>query len=592
MDRRPLFWNLFPSYVVVIGLSLAAVTWYATSSLRGFHHKEVETDLEARARLVEKQFARALDSGDSTLVDALCKDMGKRAATRVTVILPSGKVMGDSDEDPSKMENHATPSRPEVMAALAGRMEHSVRHSATLDKNMMYLAIPLMRGDEVAGVVRTALPVTAIDEVLDGVHRKLAVAGLLIGVLAAALSLLLSRRVSRPIAQMKAGAERFARGDLDVRLAVPDTEELAGLAQAMNEMAAQLGERLNRILQQRNEQEAILASMVEGVVAIANDERLISVNRAAVHLLAIDLADPVGRSIEEVVRNTAFQSFATRALKGPTPAEDEIALSGKAPAVLQVHGAALRDAQGRQIGAVIVLNDVTRLRRLENVRSDFVANVSHELKTPITSIKGFVETLLDGALRNPDDAQRFLAIIAKQADRLNTIIEDLLLLSRLEQGTGTPGISLEECRLKGVLDAAVQACCVQAGEKGITVSVTCGEELTARVNPPLLEQAVVNLVDNALKYSEAGQPIVVRAEQTPSETLITVSDHGCGIEKQHLPRLFERFYRVDKARSRTLGGTGLGLAIVKHIAQVHQGRVTVESTPGKGSRFTIRLPNG
>lgn len=590
MARRPLLWQLFPSYVVIIALSLAAVTWYATSTLREFHHGEVARELEARARLLEPQVARLLAPEAAAALDALCKDLGKRSGTRITIILPSGKVAGDSQEDPAEMENHATPSRSEVMAALRGQRGNAVRHSATLDKDMMYLALPVMRDGAVAAVVRTSLPVTAIGEALEGVHRRLALAGLAVGILAALISLWLSRRVSRPLAAMRQGAERFARGELDTRLAVPDTEELAALAEALNQMAAQVGERLSRISQQRNEQEAILSSMAEGVLAVDAAERLISINRAARGMLGVELAAPEGRSIQEAVRNAALQDFVAHALREAGPIEGEVALSAPVETILQAVGAALRDAVGRQIGAVIVLNDITRLRRLEAVRRDFVANVSHELKTPITSIKGFVETLLDGAMKNPADAERFLRIIAKQADRLNAIIEDLLLLSRLEQANGQPAITLENTRLKPVLEAAIQVCCIQAEEKGIDVQLLCPDGLTARVNPPLIEQAVVNLVDNAIKYSEAGQPVEVRVEQTPAETHILVADRGCGIEKQHIPRVFERFYRVDKARSRKLGGTGLGLAIVNHIAQAHRGRVEVASAPGHGSTFTLRIP--
>jgi two-component system phosphate regulon sensor histidine kinase PhoR len=586
MIRKPLLWQLFPSFVVVTALSLAAVTWYATSSLRDFYQGEVRADLEARARLLEEQVLACLDT---RAVDALCKDLGKRSATRITVILKSGKVVGDSEEDPAEMENHATPDRPEVVAALGGTVGTARRHSATLDKNMMYLAIPLKRGDAVIGTVRTALPLTAIDATLEGVHRRLAWAGLAVGVVAALLSMWISRRVSKPLGEMKRGAEGFARGELDSRLAVPETEELASLAEAMNQMATQLGERLRTITEQRNEQEAILASMVEGVLAVDTEERLISINRAAAQMLAVDLPAPEGRSIQEAVRNVALQRFVARTLSEPGPTEGEVVLTGDREVVLQAHGAALRDVQGHRTGAVIVLNDVTRVRRLENVRRDFVANVSHELRTPITSVKAAVETLLDGALSSPDDARRFAGIIAKQVDRLNALIEDLLLLSRIEQDK-EPGISLERSELGHILQSAVQTCSAKAAEKSVSVAVQCRDDLAATVNPPLLEQAVVNLVDNAVKYSEPGSLVEVTATGSGQEILIAVTDRGCGIEKEHLSRIFERFYRVDKARSRKLGGTGLGLAIVKHIAQAHHGQVTVESTPGQGSVFTIHLP--
>ena len=594
MPRRRLLWQLFPSYLVITLLSLLAVTWYATRSLRGFYRAETQTMLEARARLVEKQLLATHRSGDKAAVDALCKDLGSRSDTRITAMLPSGVVVGESDEDTAKMELHNTPDRPEMMAALGGEVGVATRQSATLNKDMMYVAVPLFTGEgearEVELVVRTSFPVTSVEDALRHIHAELAIAGLVIAVFAGVVSLVVSRRISQPLEEMKQGADRFAEGDLHVRLPVPETAELASLAEAMNQMAAQLEERLNTILRQRNEQEAILASMVEGVVAVDNDERLISMNVAATAMLGVDDGKLEGRSIQEAVRNPALQRFVAGALAEPEVSEGEIELVGNGQRVLQAHGAALRDAEGRQIGAVVVLNDVTRLRRLESIRREFVANVSHELRTPITSVKGFVETLLDGALGNPEDATRFLGIIARQVDRLNAIIEDLLLLSRLEQDTGQPAATLEEATLKDVLDAAVQVCSLKATEKDMALRVTCAAGFTARINAPLLEQAVVNLVHNAINYSEPGRAVEIVAEPGDGETIVRVADQGCGIGPEHLPRLFERFYRVDRARSRKLGGTGLGLAIVKHIAQAHGGRVTVESEPGKGSVFTIHLP--
>jgi two-component system phosphate regulon sensor histidine kinase PhoR len=257
---------------------------------------------------------------------------------------------------------------------------------------------------------------------------------------------------------------------------------------------------------------------------------------------------------------------------------------------LQAHGTILHDAEDRGIGALVVLNDVTRIRKLESVRREFVANVAHEIRTPVTSIKGFVETLLDGALENPKNAEHFLNIIGRQAERLNAIIEDLLSLSRIEQETESAEIALKEGRIIDVLQAAVQLCEKKAAGKKIAVRLACEEDVSAKINPPLLEQALVNLIDNAINYSGRGSPVHVEAARGDTEIIIGVRDQGCGIAKQHLPRLFERFYRVDKARSRKLGGTGLGLAIVKHITQAHGGNVTVESTPGEGSTFRIHLP--
>jgi two-component system phosphate regulon sensor histidine kinase PhoR len=529
-------------------------------------------------------------AGERSGIDALCKGLGRDAATRITVMLPSGEVVGDSEEKPADMENHATQDRPEMMAALDGEQGLSTRYSSTLEKEMMYLAVPLKAAGEIVGVVRTSVPATSIEDALGRVHRELALAGLAVAGIAALVSLLVSRRISHPLEEMKLGARRFAHGNLQSRLAVPETDELASLAEAMNQMAAQLDERLRTITRERNEHEAILASMAEGVLAVDTEERLITINQAAAQMLGIR-AEPQGRTIQEAVRNPALQKFVAHALSAASAVEgEEIAMPEATTRVLKPHGAPLRDAGGNRFGAVVVLNDITQLRRLENVRRDFVANVSHELRTPITSIKGFVETLLDGAMRDADDAGRFLNIIAKQADRLNAIIEDLLLLSRLEEDAEQRSITLQEGEIKPVLDAAVEICGLKAAEKQIAVEVHCDGDLHARINAHLLEQAVVNLIDNAINYGEPGSNVEVGARRVDGEVVVHVRDEGCGIEKDDLPRLFERFYRVDKARSRKLGGTGLGLAIVKHIAQVHGGRVTVESTVGKGSVFSLHLP--
>ncbi|HQG49657.1 MAG TPA: ATP-binding protein, partial [Sedimentisphaerales bacterium] len=315
-----------------------------------------------------------------------------------------------------------------------------------------------------------------------------------------------------------------------------------------------------------------------------------SLNQAAAQLLSIDPATAQGRAVEEVVRNLSLQQFVRQTLASDKPTEDDVSFSAEGERFFHVQGARLVHPRGERAGAVIVLSDMTRIRRLESLRRDFVANVSHELKTPVTSIQGFAEALQEGGVADPEQTKRYVSIISKHAQRLNSIIEDLLSLSRLEDGAERRAISFESHSLKEILKAAIELAAVKAEQKQITVSLICPDEVQAKINAPLLEQAIVNLIDNAVKYSEPGAAVEVRVEPGESQTAIHVKDAGCGIPASHLSRIFERFYVVDKSRSRKLGGTGLGLAIVKHIAQVHGGQVTVESTPGKGSVFTLYLP--
>jgi two-component system phosphate regulon sensor histidine kinase PhoR len=330
--------------------------------------------------------------------------------------------------------------------------------------------------------------------------------------------------------------------------------------------------------------------MIEGVLAVDATQRIVSINRAAADLLGIDALAVLGRSIQEVVRNADLRQFALQAIDCREPVEDDLVLRAARDRTLRVRGTPLRDVSGEG-GAVIVLNDITDIRHLENVRRDFVANVSHELKTPVASIKGFVETLLDGRVDDPDDRRRFLEIVGRQSDRLGAIIDDLLALSRIEQAEGMGDLPLERVAVADVLAAVVAECGPRADDRSIAIEVESPPGLEAEVNAPLLEQALINLVDNALKYSEQGGSVILAATPTEDGMLdLIVRDHGTGIGAEHLPRLFERFYRVDKGRSRKLGGTGLGLSIVKHIVQAHGGTVAVESTLGVGSTFRVRLP--
>ncbi|MBN2288708.1 MAG: PAS domain-containing protein, partial [Candidatus Glassbacteria bacterium] len=558
MRKRRLLWQLYPSYLFITLLSLVALAWYASWSMQEFYREQTAADLEVRARFLEKLVLQRLSAADTSRLNSLCKEYGNKSETRITVILPSGGVIGDSDEEPGRMDNHV--DRPEVIEALAGRVGTSSRYSHTLQKEMMYLAVPLRAGGQVVGVLRTSMPLTFIERALGNVYEKIALGGLVVVLLAAGVILWMSRRISRPLVELKQGAERFSRGDLEDKLRVPETLEVAALAEAMNRMAGRLDDRIRTVERQRNELEALLGAMIEGVMAVDVDERIINMNRAAGKLLKVFPSEARGRSIQEVVRISGLQRFVQTALAGREPVESEIILHDREDRFLQVHGSMLRDLDGRLVGTLIVLNDVTRIHQLENIRREFVSNVSHELKTPITSIKGFVETLLDGKPKAPEDVQRFLEIISRQADRLNAIIEDILSLSRIEQEAEKAEIPLERGRIREVLAAAIHSCKVKAEAKKITIALECPEDLSAGINAALLEQAVVNYIDNAIKYSEQAGAIQVQASGGDGEVVISVRDHGCGIETVHLPRLFERFYRVDKARSRKLGGTGLGLS--------------------------------
>ena len=595
MRKRRLLWQLYPSQLLITLVALLAVTLYVSDTLRDFYIAQTVKDLESRVQMAAEQIKTPFFNLQYDELNNLCREIGKKSSTRFTVILNSGEIAGDSDKDPAKMANHS--DRPEVKAAFTGRTGSAIHFSQTLQKKMMYVAIPLKRFGKTEGVLRASISAALFDTALKSIYLKITAGSLIVAILTALVTWTVARRISRPMEEIKRGVERFAGGDFRHKLVITNPEsvslEVARLAETINHMSDQLNDRIQTVTRQHHQLEAVFAGMVESVFAVDSHEKVIRMNQAAADLLGTEQEYVHGRNILEVINNPDLREFVKRTLVNSDPLEEEFIFrtDNNTQRSLQAHGVLLRDERRQEIGALIVLNDVTRMRRLEEVRQDFVANVSHELKTPITSIKGYIETLLDQAVDNPDDTRRFLGIVMKQADRLNAIVEDLLMLSRLEKEDREYEISLTKSKIRDPLHAAIDACKAEAEANDIKINLKCSDTLTGEINPRLLEQAVINLVVNGVKYSRKGSEILINAEQKGNGIEIRVQDRGCGITAEHLPRLFERFYRSDKARSRQLGGTGLGLAIVKHIVQLHHGDVTVESTPGQGSTFTIHLPS-
>jgi two-component system phosphate regulon sensor histidine kinase PhoR len=588
MRRRKLLWHIFPSYLLITIVAVTAVSWYSFDAVRRFYLEETAAALTARARLLEERARPLTARSDADALDSLAKELGAAVSTRITVIAPNGVVIADSEEDPAVMDNHG--DRPEIVQAMTGEVGRSSRYSYTLETSMMYVAVPISAETGIAGVVRTAVPLTAVEDQLRTIRTRIALAALLLLALSAVVSLAVSRRIARPLHQMQLGAERFAKGDLEHTVPVPDSAEFASLAESLNTMATELDERIRAVVQQKAEQEAVFAGMTEGVVAVDREGRIITLNRAAARMFGIEPDTARGRAMQEVIRSTGLHEIAGAALDGEGPIERQMAVGGPDERIIEAHAAPLR-TDGQEIsGAVIVLNDVTKLHRLENVRKDFVANVSHELRTPITSIKGFVETLRDGLDGDAGQNARFLEIIAKHVDRLNAIIEDLLYLSRIEEDTEQTNIVLEHHPVADLLRQTIDTCVAAAAQKSVEVRLSADESLTARVSWQLMGHAIANLLDNAIKYSDAGGVVDVEAAGDGGEVVISVRDHGTGIAEEHQSRIFERFYQVDKSRSREMGGTGLGLSIAKHIVHAHGGTIAVQSILNQGSTFSIHLP--
>lgn len=588
MRRRLFLWRLFATYSAVVLAALIATGGYAVYSLRAYTVSDTAATLDAHVDLAAAALAPLIRRGAFAEADALCKQIGRETGTRITVIRPDGTVVGDSFEAIARMENHA--DRPEIQTAMQGDRGTHVRVSRTIGERLSYLAVPVVDGGAVTAVVRASLPLAPVEQMTASLYARLGLGAGIALTFAFAAAWFTAGRLAQPLDAAFVSVHRIAEGDYDHRLTASDVLEFARPVSAINQFAARLERRITQANRHRGEGEAILASMVEGVLAVDTQSRVISMNRAAGDMLGMSAALATGLPVEEAAPNREVQRFVHEAITTPETVQAEFSLRARGGDVVAAQGTPLRDRANQRVGALVVLHDVTRLRRLEQVRRDFVANVSNELKTPITAIKGYVESILEDGLDNADRAERSMRATAKHANRLSAIIEDLLALSRIEEDEDKAVQHFDVLPVRDVLNNAARQCAARASTRKIALAVDCDPTLEARINPALLEQAVVNLVDNAVRFSENGGRVEIGAARVDESVLIRVRDYGCGIDPEHLPRIFDRFYQIGSAHSAPAGGTGLGLAIVQHIARAHGGGVRATSTPGEGSTFTIDLP--
>jgi two-component system phosphate regulon sensor histidine kinase PhoR len=562
-------------------------SWWLVDRVQSAGEADLRVELFSRAQLVTDGLA-VVQAAIPTVREVRLRRLTGTENQRVSVLSEDGQTVWDSHPNAPRLVDEWPLDQ--IRAGLADGRSETQQASAVFDERAQYVAVPANVAGSEGGYVVVSAPLSRAATGRLELVAALAAVGLCITAGAGAVSLWMARRVTSSVRRVARQAEQLADGDVSQPLEVSHAEECEQLVISLNRIAEQLRERMDAVTREEHEREAVLSSVAEGVLAVDTDYRVMSLNRVACSFLGLQSHSALGRRLDEVIRNSDLRRFVDQVLAADASAGAELLLALGAGRLLKAQGTALRDGQGRATGAVIVLNDVTRLRKLESLRREFVANVSHELKTPVTSIQGFVETLLDGALADGEAAERFLRIIARQADRLNSIIDDLLSLSKIERDAQAGEIALEVGPILEVLQAALVDCQVKADERQIELVLDCAAGLSGRINARLLEQAVTNLVDNAVKYSEPGHRVLVETRAEGGELAISVRDQGCGISAQHLERVFERFYRVDKARSRSAGGTGLGLSIVKHIVHAHGGRVSVESQVGQGSVFTIHLP--
>ncbi len=600
--RRNLFWKLALTFFGLPLGVLLTVDFFAERALRQDYERATFTQLATITRFAQMglpQFpstpssssAQPEQTTDARVNDARVNDVRTWAAqvgqsgARVTVIAANGQVLADSESDISTMENHA--DRPEFRQALANGSGRSVRHSVTLKRDLLYYAV---RQDIPGGppvVLRFALSLEDADAVVASFRRTLWPALFVILLVAGVASLLVSRSVADRVERLREFSRRVAEGDFRPLSGDGSGDALEALGAALNQTAARMDRTIRTLTEERNMSAAILGSMVEGVAVVNGLERLVFANQGFAGILELDVPPKSGSALVEVVRQTELIEAVRQVLAGQSRVEAEIVTGTLRQHFFAATVAAVR--AGETSGAVVVLHDITELRKLERVRRDFVANVSHEFKTPLTAIQGFSETLLSGAIDDPQNRERFLGIILEHSRRLARLTDDLLKLSQMDADrleVEIRGVSVAE-----LIDSCIETAQHRAAEKNLQVTADFPAELpNIAGDRRRLAEVLQNLLDNAIQYTLAGGRIMVDAALRGTDVIFTVSDTGIGIPKVDQSRIFERFYRVDAARSREAGGTGLGLAIAKHLVEVHGGRIWVDSEIGQGSKFHFSVP--
>ena len=573
-------------FVLIQILILGVFLYYFTRNHTDFYISQLKVNLENESQLIKSNDKVDLKENSRVEIDSWAKKWGEKIDTRITIISKTGKVIADSTYNPLKMDNHI--DRPELQEIIEGNKSgSSIRKSSTLNIEMLYLATPINDGGELVGFIRLAKPLSDIK----GVINKDVVNYLLFFVIIFLISLFLIWRFTsnliNPLQKMADMASGIARGNYKKRININNFHnEIGEVADKFNFMADQLENKINEVSEERNKAEAILKSMVDGVIATDNQRRVILINPAAREMLDLNNNDIQKRDLITVIRNHRIDDHLTEALTENTTLSREVVLQREDEKILRCHFAPITGKDNRVIGGVVVFTDITELRRLEQIRKDFVANVSHELKTPLTSIIGYVDTLIESKAVDQSTRERFLEIIKNEADRLALLIQDLLDLSKVEQNKH----ELRPANIEEIIRKTINMLKKKASKKDLEIRFEIESELPmVYMIKEQIEQVLINLIDNSIKYTQQGGEVVVTAYTQKNKVCVEVEDNGMGIPSEDQERIFERFYRVEKARSRKLGGTGIGLSIVKHILEGHNSMIQLESEVGEGTRFWFCL---
>ena len=572
--KIPLFSKIFGGYLLIIVLLSILIPLLSFNLIKTHYINTFTDNLKNLGIALKPDVTLLLEKQRFQELDAYVKTLEKQIHSRITVIDREGKVLADSEKDPKTMENHKI--RPEVLDALSGDVGKSLRFSVTVEEDMLYVALPIEKEGRILGVIRISTLLKQINSLLNELKMHILWIALIMTIFSVVIAFMLSRGVSKPVKTLVQAIKRLSTGNFDTKVFLKNEDELKELGNCINEMSAKMHDVFDEISARSDELRTIISSIQESLVVLDKDGRIRLSNDSFGRLIKQENIE--GKFYWEVVRSPEFAEMMKKAGVNGIYYSGEVHLYDKV-FLCSTNYLVSKDE------TIVLLHDITDFKNLERMKKEFIANISHELRTPLTAIKGFVETLEDEEdIKN----KRYLEIIKRHADRLIHIVGDLLLLSENEEKGAE--LELEEVSLENIIENVLKIFENRAKEKGLSINVTIQDTLPfIQADPFKLEQMFINLIDNAIKYTEEGE-ITLSITENNGLIVINVRDTGIGISNEYLPRIFERFYVVDKSRSKRLGGTGLGLSIVKHIVMLHKGTIDVESTPGKGTQFTVTLP--
>jgi two-component system phosphate regulon sensor histidine kinase PhoR len=581
-------WRIAIPYVILIILSMLGIGWYLSNFTRQIYLNDLENELAAEARLAGEFIIPLLnEQTDPQEIDTLARRWAETLAARITIVAVDGTVLGESHDDRSTMDNHSR--RPEIIAAAENGWGSSTRYSQSVGDFMMYVAVAIQPEGELLGFMRAAVPLAEVQENVRSLQRSLAVATLGVTLVSVLLALWISGRTMQPLRELTQAVAEISEGRLDGMRAIagsrpPPRDEIGQLTHAFNQMTAQLSAQIAALQSERSKTNAVLSVMTDGVMIVDREGLVQLVNKAAETMFGIEHSEAIGHSLAQLLRHhQVFELWQySQASNQPQATTVEAGLHKQ---YLQCIAAPL--GQAMPGSTLLLFQDLTQLRRLETVRQDFISNISHELRTPLASLKALTETLQDGALEDPPAAQRFLQQIETEVDSLSLMVQELLELSRIE--SGRVPLKLKATNPCELIQQAAERLALQAERAGLALQIDCPSTLSSvLVDPARLEQVLVNLLHNAIKFTPSGGEVRVGAVEEEAQIRFFVKDNGVGIAANDLPRIFERFYKADRARSG--GGTGLGLAIARHLVEAHGGKIWAESEEGRGSHFYFTAP--